>query len=91
MILGAGALANHTQGSFLFLNGANGGIRTSVKSAVPGVSWTLRCPAPATPAAGDSFVVYWGCDHTVQTCANAFNNAANFRGFPNVPPPEFAI
>ena len=51
VILGAGALANHTQGSFLFLNGANGGIRTSVKSAVPGVSWTLRCPAPGD--AGD--------------------------------------
>ena len=47
--------------------------------------------APETPAAGDSFVVYWGCDHTLQACSTKFNNAARFRGFPNVPPPEFAI
>jgi uncharacterized phage protein (TIGR02218 family) len=91
VILNAAALANHTQGSFLFVNGVNGGFRTTVKSAVPGVSWTLMSSAPETPAAGDSFVVYWGCDHTLQTCSTKFNNAARFRGFPNVPPPEFAI
>ena len=91
LILTSGALAQHTQGTFFFATGANGGVRTTVKSAVPGVSLELVYPAPEIPAADDSFVVFWGCDHTVGTCSTKFNNAANFRGFPTVPPPEFAV
>jgi uncharacterized phage protein (TIGR02218 family) len=92
LILSPGApLAAHVQGSFFFATGENAGFRTTVKSVVPGVSWQLMIPAPETPAEGDSIVVFYGCDHTVGTCTQRFNNAQNFRGFPNVPPPEFAI
>jgi uncharacterized phage protein (TIGR02218 family) len=91
VILGSGALAAHVQGSFFFATGVNGGVKTTVKSVVPGVSWQLVIPAPETPAPDDAFVVFWGCDHTLGTCSGKFNNGANFRGFPNVPPPEFAI
>jgi hypothetical protein len=40
---------------------------------------------------GDGFTVYYGCDHTPGTCQSKFNNLANFRGFPSVPPPQMAI
>jgi hypothetical protein len=30
------------------------------------------------------------CDHTLSTCTTKFNNLANFRGFPFIPPPTFS-
>jgi len=54
------------------------------------VSLSLMYPLPATPAAGDAFTVAFGCDHTRGTCQGRFNNLANFRGFPFVPPPQIA-
>jgi uncharacterized phage protein (TIGR02218 family) len=50
-----------------------------------------RLPLQSPPAAGDTFTVYFGCDHTPGTCRSKFNNLANFRGFPYVPPPQMAI
>ena len=47
-------------------------------------------PLPFAPSPGDAFTVYAGCDHTQGTCQGRFNNLANFRGFPYVPPPELA-
>ena len=58
VILGSGALAAHVQGSFFFATGVNGGVKTTVKSVVPGVSWQLVIPAPETPATDDAFVVF---------------------------------
>jgi uncharacterized phage protein (TIGR02218 family) len=34
---------------------------------------------------GDSFKIYRGCDKSIETCKNTFNNVVNFRGFPHVP------
>jgi Phage conserved hypothetical protein BR0599 len=50
-----------------------------------------RLPLQSSPNAGDAFTVYQGCDHTPGTCQSKFNNLANFRGFPYVPPPQMAI
>ncbi len=86
----AGALALHTQGSIVFASGANANLRATVKSAVAGASLTLIYPLPSAPATGDTFAVYAGCDHTSATCQTQFNNLANFRGFPYVPPPQVA-
>jgi uncharacterized phage protein (TIGR02218 family) len=86
----AGALALHAQGSIVFTSGASANLRATVKSAVAGASLTLIYPLPTVPAAGDVFTVYAGCDHTSATCQTRFNNLANFRGFPYVPPPQVA-
>ncbi len=86
----SGALAVHQQGSILFTSGANEDITGTVKIATPGVSLTLAYPTPEPPATGDAFTVYEGCDHTPATCQSQFNNFANFRGFPFVPPPQIA-
>jgi len=84
------AAAGHAQGSILFTSGANANVRATVKSAVAGASLTLMYPLPSPPATGDSFTVAFGCDHTRGTCQGKFDNLANFRGFPFVPPPQIA-
>ncbi|WP_158810122.1 DUF2163 domain-containing protein [Beijerinckia sp. L45] len=89
-ILWAGAAAAYGQGTITFSSGPNAGSSANVRSAAAGVSLTLSYPLAATPAAGDAFTIYQGCDHTAATCQAKFNNLANFRGFPFVPPPTAA-
>lgn len=36
-------------------------------------------------AAGQTFDVYPGCDHSIATCHSKFANRANYRGQPNIP------
>jgi uncharacterized phage protein (TIGR02218 family) len=87
----SGASTNFQQGSITFTSGMNDGVTATVGSAVNGQSLSLIYPLDNAPAAGDTFTVYFGCDHTPATCQNKFNNFANFRGFPYVPPPNMAI
>ena len=86
----AGAAASHAQGAIMFSSGVNANVRATVKSVAAGTALNLVYPLPLAPAAGDSFTVYAGCDHTQNTCAARFSNLANFRGFPYVPPPQMA-
>jgi uncharacterized phage protein (TIGR02218 family) len=89
-ILSSVAAAQYAQGSLVFTSGANANTRATVKSVVIGSALNLVYPLPFAPATGDAFTVYAGCDHTQATCVSRFNNGANFRGFPYVPPPELA-
>jgi uncharacterized phage protein (TIGR02218 family) len=91
IINNAAASQNEVQGTMAFTSGLNAGIRATIKSAVNGVSWSLMYPLPNIPAPGDSIIAYFGCDHTAATCSAKFSNLVNFRGFPNVPPPDYAI
>ncbi|MGH7247352.1 MAG: phage BR0599 family protein, partial [Pseudomonadota bacterium] len=72
-------------------SGVNAGVTATVGSVVAGASMTLLYPLESVPATGDGFTVYFGCDHTMATCQSKFNNLANFRGFPFVPPPQMAV
>jgi len=90
LIMSGVAASGHAQGSLVFTSGANANVRATVKSVVAGVSLSLMYPLPQTPAPGDGFTVAFGCDHTRGTCQGRFNNLANFRGFPFVPPPQLA-
>jgi uncharacterized phage protein (TIGR02218 family) len=87
----SGAAANFQQGSITFTSGVNAGVTATVGSVTAGTSLTLCYPLASTPAPGDGFTVYYGCDHTRGTCQSKFNNLTNFRGFPYVPPPQMAI
>ncbi len=80
----------YDQGTVTFEGGANVGISRTVRQSTA-AGLTLQRPLDYLPAAGDSFVVYKGCDKTTATCAGRFNNLVNFRGFPFVPPPELAM
>lgn len=87
----SGADPKYQQGSITFTSGVNTGVTASVNSAVASTSLTLGYALQSPPAAGDGFTVYQGCDHTPGTCQSKFNNLANFRGFPYVPPPQMAV
>ena len=86
----SGARTGDAQGSLVFTSGVNANVRATVKAATAGVGYTLMYPLPFAPATGDAFNVAFGCDHTQATCLAKFNNTANFRAFPFVPPPQLA-
>ena len=87
----SGASANFQQGSITFTSGVNAGVTATVNTVVVGTSLTLGYPLQSVPSPGDTFTVYYGCDHTPGTCNSKFNNLVNFRGFPYVPPPQMAV
>jgi uncharacterized phage protein (TIGR02218 family) len=87
----SGADANFQQGSITFTSGVNVGVTANVNAVAAGTSLTLGYPLQSVPSAGDTFTVYYGCDHTPGTCQSKFSNLANFRGFPYVPPPQMAV
>jgi uncharacterized phage protein (TIGR02218 family) len=91
VIVWSGADTNFQQGSITFTSGVNAGVTANVNAVAAGVSLTLGYPLQSVPAPGDSFTVYYGCDHTPGTCQAKFNNLSNFRGFPYVPPPQMAV
>lgn len=43
------------------------------------------------PAINDTFIVYPGCNKTIDTCKNKYDNLVHFKGFPYIPSPEVAI
>lgn len=86
-----GANANFVQGVLTFTSGVNDGVSATVGSAIAGTSLSLIYPLPTVPAAGDTFNVAYGCDHTLATCKAKFNNSANYRAFNYVPPPQMAL
>jgi uncharacterized phage protein (TIGR02218 family) len=78
------------QGTVTFTGGVNVGLTRTVKLSTNALL-TLIAPLDMLPAAGDSFTVYAGDDHTLATCRTKFGNGANFRGFPFVPAAELAF
>jgi uncharacterized phage protein (TIGR02218 family) len=84
----SGANQTFVQGAIVFTSGQNSGVQATVKWADNGTGLGLAYPLPYPPQAGDAFTVAQGCDHTMATCQSKFNNLANFRGYPFVPPPQ---
>lgn len=73
-----------TGGKLTWTSGENIGEVAHVAQYAPGLVVLLR-PAGLPIAAGDTFTVVAGCDHTIGTCAAKFNNATNFQGEPFLP------
>jgi uncharacterized phage protein (TIGR02218 family) len=78
----------YDQGTIVFTTGRNAEVHAGIKQS-DGSSLILSYPLEFEVTAGDMFVATPGCAHTLAAC-RAFNNSANFRGFPFVPPPEAA-
>jgi uncharacterized phage protein (TIGR02218 family) len=77
-------------GVMRFTSGACLGARRSVRSFTGGVV-VPALPLPSSPATGDTFVIYPGCDHTMGAAGCArFANLNRYRGFPWIPRPETA-
>lgn len=81
-----------TQGALTFTSGANNGLERAVK-LYRNASGALQLvlPLPAAPTVGDTFSISAGCDLTMTTCTNRFNNLIHFRGQPFTPPPVIQI
>lgn len=79
-----------TQGVVEFLEGANIGIKRTVRLHEAG-SLLLTLPLLDMPEIGEAIRVYPGCDKRLDTCTNRFNNRARFRGAPFVPVPETSV
>lgn len=46
---------------------------------------TINQPLQNLIVGSDTVTAYAGCDHALTTCAQKFNNNANYGGFPNIP------
>lgn len=80
----------YVQGTVLGVTGANAGSSRTI--ARMGGGWINVKLAFLSPVLeGDQFRLLPGCDRTLATCTNVFNNAAHFGGFPYVPTPETAV
>lgn len=75
------------QGIIEFTGGANIGLKRTVKTHTTG-NIALALYLPNIPTAGDTFIIYPGCDRTKSTCSTKFSNLAHFRGYPYIPAPE---
>lgn len=78
------------EGMIEFTSGVNTGVRRTIKTHT-GTNITLSLALPNTPAIGDAFSLYAGCDRTQNTCNTKFNNLSNFRGYPYLPQNEAVI
>lgn len=88
--LSAVVASYYVLGTCTCLTGANANISRGILS-LPGAVLNLTREFPYPVAAGDTFQLLPGCDHTVATCQNTMQNLARFGGFPYIPPPELAI
>jgi uncharacterized phage protein (TIGR02218 family) len=81
----------YTQGTIIAVSGGNAGQSRTIASFVRGVSVTVKLAFLPPVIAGDQFQLLPGCDRTLATCTNVFNNAIHFGGFPYIPTPETAV
>lgn len=76
-------------GNITFTNGANNELSMEVKEYIHSVSgggsFILALPMPYPVGTGDTYSLTKGCDKTLKTCFERFNNVINFRGEPSVP------
>jgi len=83
-----------TGGKLTWSSGANDGLSVEIKDhrVISGhARLSLWQAMPEPLANGDTFVVTAGCDKQFDTCRDRFANAANFRGFPQIPGNDFLI
>lgn len=77
-----------------FASGQNSGLKWSIKAMALTsgslIQLQLLKPLPFPVAGGDTVLLVPGCDKTLATCQNVFNNLIHFGGMPFVPNPEVA-
>jgi uncharacterized phage protein (TIGR02218 family) len=81
----------YLQGTIIGLTGANAGETRTITGFQPGQAVAVKLAFLSTPAAGDEFGLLPGCDRSLGTCTNTFNNQIHFGGMPFIPAPENAV
>ncbi len=77
----SGVGLNLKDGEVEFTSGANSGLIRTIQSFENNLV-TLWEPLPFIAAVGDQIKLTAGCDKTIQTCGNVYQNQLNFGGFP---------
>lgn len=72
-----------SNGYVKFTGGLNNGLSAVIKEHT-GNLIELFLPTAFVIAPGDTFQIFAGCDLTLATCRDKFNNVANFGGFPHI-------
>jgi uncharacterized phage protein (TIGR02218 family) len=81
----------YAQGTIIAITGGNAGYGRTISTFVSGGAVTVKLAFLSPVAVGDQFQLLPGCDRTLATCTNVFNNAIHFGGFPYIPTPETAV
>jgi len=71
-------------GLITFTSGLNDDLSMEIKAYAVG-QITLHLPMPYTVAAGDAYTLRAGCDKSLATCRDRYDNVVNFRGEPYIP------
>lgn len=87
----AANIGDFARGLVQFTSGANAGLIVSIKNHHEGGVLELWQSLVRPMAIGDGVIARAGCDKTFATCRDRFQNAANFRGFPFIPTPDFVL
>jgi hypothetical protein len=86
---------SYDNGSIIGVTGQNAGYMRTIgkldSSVSPSVIQYLLPWIFPVVANTDQFQLLPGCDHTLQTCTDTFNNELRYGGFPDIPPPESAV
>lgn len=85
------AAGRFSLGTIRFDTGANAGQLRTVRSSDAAGGFIVVLGLPFTPAVGDAFTAYPGCDRAKTTCSTKFGNLARFKGQPYVPTPESSV
>lgn len=59
--------------------------RRAVLSSISATGWVRLAAYPLGLVPGIMLKLYYGCDHTLESCDQRFNNTDNFGGFPYLP------
>ncbi len=78
-------------GVICFTSGALAGQWRPVSQYLGDGSITVVPAFAVAPSAGDAFNVLPGCNRTVTTCSEKFDNLINVGAFPFIPSPEIAV
>jgi uncharacterized phage protein (TIGR02218 family) len=79
--------ALYANGVIVFTSGVCAGqSRTIMNGDAAGLN--LAYPLYEVPSAGDAFTAQQGCDKTLSTCKNIYNNLQHRRAYDFVPPPD---
>lgn len=81
----------YDNGTIQGTSGLNNGFNRTIGKITGGVIYFLKPFIFPVVAGTDTFGLLPGCDHTLTTCTNTFNNAKRYGGFPYIPPPESAV
>jgi len=81
----ARAVGFFNEGIITFTSGFAIGKTYDIADHASGDQFSLFLRSPFLLQVGDTFLAKTGCDKTLETCRDKFNNVLNFRGFPKVP------